>query len=213
MTSQMLTLKLKQKAKQPWALALLHLHIFLLPVPTTWKEGDVRWAEQKAKLKERSGNQVAGFSPPPSGTPWHRTIGRSLTSLNLKVFMGYMSSLTNVLLPSQENQINKHLIKLWKKKFQVVSSLFSIQFLLDFSSSSNLPSFLTLLYSILPVIAWLPLVYHFILWGLIFSSFCPHFVFSFSLFSVSVGSGNVNKRILYHFTLTVKKRKDGTRLI
>lgn len=40
MTSQMLTMKLKQKAK-PWALALLRLHTFPLLAPTTWKEEDV----------------------------------------------------------------------------------------------------------------------------------------------------------------------------
>lgn len=211
MTSQMLTMKLKQKAKQPWALAPLHLHTFLLPAPTTWKEEDVdelmlfiRWAEQKAKLKERSENQDAGFSPPPPGTSWHRTIGRSLTSLNLKVLMGYMSSLTSVLFPSQDflrTKWNKHLIKLWKKKFQVVFLsvfyLISSRFL-QVPSPSNLPSFFTLIHSIPPVIALLPLVYPFILCSLVFSSFCPHFVFSLSLFSVSVDSGNVNKRISYH---------------
>lgn len=70
MTSQMLSMKLKQKAK-PWALALLYLHTFLLPEPTILKEEDVDklmifiiWAEQKAKLKEGSENQDAGFSPP-----------------------------------------------------------------------------------------------------------------------------------------------------
>lgn len=73
MTSQMLTMKLKQKVK-PWALALLHLHTFPLLAPTIWKEEDVdelmlfiRWAEQKAKLKEWSENQDADFPPPGIG--------------------------------------------------------------------------------------------------------------------------------------------------
>lgn len=111
MTIQVQTSKPKVKVRT-WALALLQchtLHLFLL-APTAWKEDNVQMCflyenciiklvEQKAKLKEQSESKDLVFLPLPLGKI---TIGRSSTSLNLEVLMGYMSLLTHDQFPLQD---------------------------------------------------------------------------------------------------------------
>lgn len=151
-------------------------------------------------------------------TSWHRTIGRSLTLSTLKLsWATWVHWQMFYFLHRSVWEPNKQALdKTLEKNSTWFSSLFSSHFLLDFSRSlappTSLPFWVSFTLS-LPVIALLPLAYPFILWSLIFSSFYSRFIFSLSLVSVSVDSGNVNKRIPYHFTLTVKKRKDRTRLI